>query len=170
MDYAVASYMDKQVSPNSTNNSAFRTHCLASSKKRTIQRTRKALANALAGGLVHVIARHAGSNYWTFYFRAFGELIRIPSPLGHSLGLHFTKNVHVKYDVGSQQHPFAYANRARWEDRVRRLGIQLSGKFGYGPNKGQEFQRWIQCDSVKGVSQANAILNVLEGTNEGIGC
>lgn len=119
------------------------------------------VAEAKAGGAVRVGAYHVKGKYLEFRFNLCGEIFCIPTTLGKSLGLDIYRVVNVECDIRVEQHPFAYAQRAQWEAKARRLGICLKGTYQRGECKGQEFQKWIQCNSDMAVLRAERLIDLL---------
>lgn len=130
-------------------------------RNRAAKMQKRRIANAQAGGAVRIIAYHPKGRYWEFRFNLCGESIVIPTALGKSLGLQYNQVVNVECDIRVEQHPFAYAERAQLEGKARRLGICLKGTYRRGECKGQEFQKWIQCNSDTAVLRAERLIDLL---------
>jgi hypothetical protein len=163
LDHGVASYMRKEHPDIPSDRYKSRAHYIANGRRRATQRKAELLDNARSGGPVKVTVQHVRSKHLTFQFQLLGETFRIPSPLALSLGLDQSKEVNVEYKISADQHPFAYATKARWKDETRKLGVRLTGYFSHGPRKGEPFKRWIHCSSGEAISRVRRVMRVLAG-------
>ncbi|KAL5364804.1 hypothetical protein BJX96DRAFT_139009 [Aspergillus floccosus] len=152
MDFAI---------PGHSSDPGYREGQILGGRNRAAKMQRRRIANAQAGGAVRIIAYHAQGRYWGFRFNLCGESFVIPTALGRSLGLRYNRVVNVKCDIRVDQHPFAYAQKAQWESKARRLGICLKGTYRRGECKGQKFQKWIQCNSDTAVLRAERLIDLL---------
>lgn len=138
--------------------------CRLMRKWRAAENIAKILKNTWEGGPV-TVTRQPGvkSGIYQFGFKALKQQIFIPFHLAKDLGLDVTRKVNVVYDLSDgEPHHTPYARKARFKDPSRRLGIQLKGNYGRGPNKGLAFEKWLQCGSVQAISTANSILGLIQ--------
>jgi hypothetical protein len=130
--------------------------------RRRARKLREAsVTKAKEGGHFRVTARQIRPSYWDFKFQLCGEVIKIPSEMGLSMGLHQQQCLHVHCEVGATQHESPYAARASWGSNERTLGICLKGCCVHSWNRGKTFTKWVQCNSIQAVSRAKRIIDLL---------
>ena len=140
------------------------TRCRLMGERRAAANKAKSIKNAREGGPV-TITRFRASKYGRcqFRFKALKQQTFVPYQLAKDLGLDVTKKVNVVYDISvGKPHHTPYSCKAKFEDPGRCLGIMLKGKYGQGARKGLMFEKWIQCRSVRAISTANGILELIQ--------
>lgn len=145
-------------------------NCKMRGQRKAAKNLARSLENAKEGGVVPVHCRSSSRNGpYGYEFKVLTQRIFIPSHLGRDLGLDITEKVNVVYDVSvGRPHHTPYALRAKFSDPSRRLGITLKGVYGRGPLKGLGFEKWLQCGSVRAISTASSIIELVQEPASGM--
>lgn len=81
--------------------------------------------------------------------------ITIPRVAGLAYGLQISRIVDVQFDLEpNKDHPHPYAVQASSLNLARKLGILVSGQYACGPQEGDKFNHWIQCNRPEAIIKA----------------
>jgi hypothetical protein len=96
--------------------------------------------------------------------------ITVPRVIGLAYGLQISRSVDIQFDLQSgKDHTHPYAIKAPSASSTRKLGILISGRYACGPQIGDEFEYWIQCNRKEAINKAEILIRKMPARFEAEG-